>query len=265
MAYPFFDRGVQHLLDLVRPGVLCAFDFDGTLAPIVADPADARIPSPVLRRLAALTEFTPVAVITGRSVEDVSLRLDFFPEYVIGNHGIEGMPGQEAQEELYRRTCQNWLKRLQAALQAQDFDSAVWIEDKTFSLSIHYRMAHDLSRTEARLRELIRQQIPDAEVVEGKCVFNVLPAGAPCKGDALAMLRKTISAPSAIYIGDDVTDESVFRLPRQDLLTIRIEDVPDTAAQYYLQRQEQVIELLDMLLHRLSEVLLDKTGSMPPL
>ncbi|KRB78316.1 trehalose-phosphatase [Noviherbaspirillum sp. Root189] len=263
MANPFFDQGVQDLLELVRPGMLCAFDFDGTLAPIVADPSDARIPAPILRRLAALTEFTPVAVITGRSVEDVSLRLDFFPEYVIGNHGIEGMPGQETQEELYRLTCQDWLKRLQAALQAQDLASAAWIEDKTFSLSIHYRMAQDLSRTEARLRRLIRQQLPDAEIVDGKCVFNVLPGGAPCKGDALEMLRHTISAPSVIYVGDDVTDESVFRLPREDLLTIRIEDAPDTAAQYYLQRQEQVIDLLDMLLHRLSEILLDKAGSHP--
>ncbi|MFC7517711.1 trehalose-phosphatase [Herbaspirillum sp. GCM10030257] len=261
MAFPFFDKGVQHLLDLVRPGMLCAFDFDGTLAPIVADPSEARIPAPILRRLAALTEFTPVAVITGRSVEDVSLRLDFFPEYVIGNHGIEGMPGQETQEEFYRLTCQNWLERLQAALQTQVVDSAVWIEDKTFSLSIHYRMAQDLSRTETQLRQLIRQQIPDAKVVDGKCVFNVLPNGAPCKGDALVMLRNTISAPSAIYLGDDVTDESVFRLSREEFLTIRIENAPDTAAQYYLQRQEQVIELLDILLHRLSAILLDRAGS----
>jgi trehalose 6-phosphate phosphatase len=261
MAYPFFDKGIQQLLDLVRPGMLCAFDFDGTLAPIVADPSDARIPAPVLRRLAALTEFTPVAVITGRSVEDVSLRLDFFPEYVIGNHGIEGMPGQESKEERYRQTCRDWLARLQVALQEQGFDSAVWIEDKTFSLSVHYRMAQDLPRTAERLRELIREQMPDAEIVDGKCVFNILPGGAPCKGDALMSLRHTMSAPSVIYIGDDVTDESVFRLPSQNLLTIRIENAPDTAADFYLQREEQLVKFLDMLLHRLSEVLLDKASS----
>ena len=261
MADPFFDKGVQHLLELIQPGMLCAFDFDGTLAPIVADPSDARIAPPILRRLAALTEFTPVAVITGRSIEDVSLRLDFFPEYVIGNHGIEGMPGQERQAEYYRQTCRDWLERLQAALQEQEFDPAVWIEDKTFSLSVHYRMAQDVSHAQARLRQLIHQLMPGAEVVDGNCVLIVLPAGAPCKGDALAMLRNMISAPTAMYIGDDVTDESVFRLPHQDLVTIRIEDAPDTAAQYYLQRQVQISELLDMMLHRLSKVLLDKAGS----
>jgi len=261
MAHPFFDKGIQSLLDLVRPGMLCAFDFDGTLAPIVADPSSARIAPSMLRRLAALTEFTPVAVITGRSVEDVSLLLDFFPEYVIGNHGIEGMPGGETLAEYYRQTCSIWLERLQAALQAQGFEPAIWVEDKTFSLSVHYRMAHDPSVAEERLRQLIQQQLPDAQIVDGKRVFNLLPKEAPDKGKALAMLCDTISAPCALYIGDDVTDESVFKLSRPNLLTIRMENSADTAAEFYLHNQEELVRLLDMLLHRLSEVLLNKAAS----
>lgn len=264
MAASFFEHGIERLLDIVRPGMLCAFDFDGTIAPIVDDPAAARIPPPVLRRLAALAEFTPVAIITGRSLEDVSVRLDFFPDFVIGNHGMEGLPGQERNEDRYRRGCAAWKRDLQAALDSGGFDPAVWIEDKIYSLSVHYRLARDPAAMERRLQRLIRDMLPAAKIVEGKFVFNILPADAPDKGQALTLLRDLAGTHSALYVGDDITDESVFRLEHDRLLTIRVEDDASTAAQFFLPGIEEMSRFLDVLLARLSQVMRPDAASRLP-
>jgi trehalose 6-phosphate phosphatase len=72
---------------------LLAFDFDGTLAPIVDRPQDARVPEPVAQCLQELGSRCAVAIITGRSVEDVKPRLGFAPQFIVGNHGAEQGPG----------------------------------------------------------------------------------------------------------------------------------------------------------------------------
>ena len=72
---------------------LVLFDIDGTLAPIVERPDEARLPDAVQDGLAELSRRYDIAVITGRSVEDARRMLSFTPRYVVGNHGIEGLPG----------------------------------------------------------------------------------------------------------------------------------------------------------------------------
>src|SRR6476646_3521664 len=61
----FSTKGLSRLDAIARPGLLCAFDFDGTLAPIVSQPDMARLPADVLDRLVALSSLAPVAIITG--------------------------------------------------------------------------------------------------------------------------------------------------------------------------------------------------------
>lgn len=255
MSREFFEHGMNRLLETVQPGVLCAFDFDGTIAPLVDDPSTARIPPPLLRRLAALAEFAPVAVITGRSVEDISLNLDFFPHFLIGNHGIEGLSGEELHEERYRSNCRHWMQKLRSAMIRAHCEPAIWIEDKVYSLAIHYRMVEDPLAAQRRLVDLVRRTTPDARVISGKCVLNLLPADAPDKGIALNELISMIKAPAAIYVGDDVADETVFKLPRDRLLTIRVEEAQQTAAEFHLQDISAMDSFLDMLLERLKTVI----------
>lgn len=253
MALHFFDHAATRLQEIVRPGMLCAFDFDGTLAPIVKDPQRASIPAPVLRRLIALSECARVAIITGRSVADIGLRLDFLPEFVIGNHGIEGLPGWEAQAERYRATCKDWEQQIRRAMgEANLSDNGIWIENKGYSLAVHYRMARSRAEAEARLSVLLGGLSPAANVVAGKCVFNLLPQDAPDKGLALARLCEASGAPSAIYVGDDITDEYIFRQQRPDWLTVRIERSGESAAEFYLHHRLDMVQLLDALIERLS-------------
>lgn len=255
MSGEFFEHGINRLLETVQSGILCAFDFDGTIAPLVDDPSAARIPPPLLRHLAALAEFAPVAVISGRSVEDISLNLDFFPHFLIGNHGIEGLSGQEQREERYRLNCRHWMQKLRSALSRAHCDPAIWIEDKVYSLAIHYLLVEDPLATQRRLLDLVRKTTPDARVFSGKCVLNLLPADAPDKSIALNELVSMIVAPAAIYVGDDVADETVFKLPRDRLLALRVGEAEQTAAEFHRQDISAMASFLDMLLDSLKAVM----------
>ncbi|HYD94575.1 MAG TPA: trehalose-phosphatase [Noviherbaspirillum sp.] len=240
------------MVEIVKPGMLCAFDFDGTLAPVVKDAHRASIPADVLRRMITLSEHARVAVISGRSVVDVGVRLDFLPDFVVGNHGIEGLPGWEDKADRYQTLCLAWERHLKAALADRVlFDSGVWLENRTYSLSVHYRMVRNREEAEARLLQLFSSLSPQAKIVAGKYVFNLLPADAPDKGSALARLCEVSGAPSAIYVGDGMTDEDVFKMRRRDWLTVRVERAGDSAAEFYLHHRLDMVQFLDALISQL--------------
>jgi trehalose 6-phosphate phosphatase len=249
MSRLFSEKGLQRLDQIVRPGLLCAFDFDGTLAPIVSQPEQAQVPDDIRRRLIGLSEYAPVAIITGRSVPDIRARLGFAPDFIIGNHGLEGVPGWELQAACHERLCRGWRKQLAGALRGMD--PAIRLEDKRYSLSLHYRHARDAAAAARSLTELCATLVPPPRIVSGKYVFNLLAQDAGDKGSALEQLMLASGAASALYVGDDVTDEDVFRLPRADLVSIRVEHAADSAADFFLPRLHDVTYLLDELTARL--------------
>lgn len=250
---PLFSVPGQRRLDeIVRPGLLCVFDFDGTLAPIVAHPDDARLPAAIRDRLDRLARHVPVGILTGRSVEDARSRIDFAADFIVGNHGIEGMPGWERRAARYADACRLWQDAIGTALKDASWpDAGVMIEDKRYSLSVHYRNAADPSRVAARLSGMFAKLSPLPRVIAGKCVFNLLPDDAADKGSALTQLMDLSGAATTIYVGDDVTDEHAFRLRRPGLLTVRVEALPDSAAEFYLERFDEMGRFLDDLLARL--------------
>lgn len=93
MPLPYFEYAGERLDVLAGPDMLCVFDFDGTLAPAVMDRGKAAVPAAVARRLASLADRTAIAVVSGRTAADVRARLNFVAHYVVGNHGLEGVPG----------------------------------------------------------------------------------------------------------------------------------------------------------------------------
>ena len=257
LPLPFFEHGQERLEALAGTRLLCAFDFDGTLAPIVTQPEHARTPLPVLQRLIELQSHVPIAVITGRSIADIRDKLGFEPDYLVGNHGQEGVPGMTAHAVRHAGQCAQWKSALQRMLAEPAFDPNIWIEDKTYSLSLHYRLARDQQSAEAALREALARLTPVPRIVGGKCVFNVLPEDAFDKGRALVALMQVCDAPHALYVGDDVTDEDVFRLARPDILSLRIGRSGESAARFYLNHRLDLLQVLDRLVRRLRE-----TGAM---
>ncbi|HJV53976.1 MAG TPA: trehalose-phosphatase [Noviherbaspirillum sp.] len=245
----FSVAGRRRLDEFARPGLLCAFDFDGTLAPIVPRPEQARLPDAIRGQLVQLSELAPVAVITGRSLADIRGRLGFEPDFIVGNHGLEGVPGWEANAARHRALCDGWREQLARALPKLQ-DPGILVEDKRYSLSLHYRRACNADAA-SRLAGLFRLLQPPPRVVPGKQVFNLVPPDAPHKGAALQQLMKAHGASRALYAGDDVTDEDAFRLPRREVLSIRIEHAPHSAAEFFLAHPQDVALLLSELLSRL--------------
>jgi trehalose 6-phosphate phosphatase len=221
---------------------LLAFDFDGTLAPIVERPADARMRATTHARLCVVAERYPCVVISGRGLADTKSRLAGMPTVsVVGNHGLEPSSGMRE----HARTVSDWLPRLHH-LQAEP---GVEIEDKKYSLAIHYRRSRRKRVARALIANAVAALGPAVRAIEGKQVLNVVPHGAPHKGMALERLRAEVGADTAVYVGDDVTDEDVFGLDQPGrLLSIRVGASTATVAPYYLRNQLEIDRLLEVLL-----------------
>lgn len=242
MIYAFSPEGVARLSAVLATRPLLAFDIDGTLAPIVARPDAARLPDAVQRCLADLATRADVAIITGRSVGDARRMLDFEPRYLIGNHGVEGLPEWREHAAMFAQTVQGWHDALRAcgALAAH----GVALEDKRYSLSLHYRQAANPSAAYRAIRGCVDALDPVPKVIDGKAVVNLLPPGAPDKGDAMRVLMVTSRCIGAIYVGDDDTDETVFALNLPNLLTLRVEPAADSRAALFLRDQGEMLRLI---------------------
>jgi len=247
MRHLFTPEGDADLVWVVARQPLLAFDFDGTLAPIVARPSQARVPVTTLRRLHRLTHQLPLAVISGRTVADLQRRLGFEPAHVVGNHGAED-PQQGSRPE-WQAALDGVRDRLRGAA-AELQRAGVSVEDKGASLALHYRMAVD----HAEALELIGRSLepidPGLHVFGGKMVTNIVSAAADDKAAALRRLAQRDDARAVLYLGDDINDESVFAAREPTWLTVRVgTDHRESAARYFISGPREVPRLLDRILH----------------
>lgn len=246
MTHLFSPAGDRALDDAVRGQPLIALDFDGTLAPIVSVPDNARAPRAISRMLERIALHAPVAIITGRAICDVTERLGFAPHYIVGNHGAEGMPNCDP--AWLRGTIEGWLTTLNTALGASLEPLGVSIEDKGLSLSLHYRFAHDRAAAEAAIERVIATMSPQPRIIGGKFVANLIPQDAPDKFRAAQALAKLARAGTVIFAGDDVTDDVVFEHAPSHWLTIRVEPLDGHRARFHLNHQNEVAIFLQRLL-----------------
>jgi trehalose 6-phosphate phosphatase len=89
--------------------------------------------------------------------------------------------------------------------------------------------------------------VPLPDIVHGKRVLNLLPPEAPHKGEALQSLLGHSGCARAVYVGDDVTDEDVFRMRMPEVLSIRVGRKRKSAAAMYLKNQADVTRLVRRL------------------
>lgn len=248
----FSEAGRQRMTEIARPRLLCAFDFDGTLAPIMQRPEQVRLPASVREKLLRLSAHAPVAIITGRALDDIRCLLDFTPAFVVGNHGMEGVPGWEERAAVHERHCAAWKSQLSRHLESAPHAEGIFIEDKRYSLSVHYRAAPDQERAVDFLDEVCASLEPRPRLVAGKCIVSLVGEDAWHKGNALEALMEMTGATSAIYAGDDVTDEDVFRIKRPELLSVRVERSAASAADFFIPQAQDMERLLDDLIARLA-------------
>lgn len=232
-------------------------DFDGTLAPIVDHPADARLPERLHPVLETLAGQCPVAIVSGRDRADVEARVAIDGLIYAGNHGFDiAGRGREktlpeaaealgdvalAEEELRRH-----LGRL----------SGVVIERKRFSVAVHYRMVGadsvvaQVAKTveEVQARTSLRKRI-------GKKVLELEPAVEWDKGRAVRWLLDALSIEPErylpIYVGDDETDEDAFASLAGRGIGVRVgREVSTTLADYRVADTDEVRVLLEWLATR---------------
>jgi len=242
-----FSRKAQKRLEkMYQTRVLLALDYDGTLSPIVPHIGEAKIPASTLQLLKKVSERHPVAIVSGRSFKDLASRMQIKAIVLVGSHGFDW--GTRSKEhKRFSILTRRW-KKAMAAL-SKDFPGMV-IEDKKISLSIHYRnVPRERRREFVRLFKSIKNDIRQYRCVGGQYVFNLVPEGVPNKGGAVRMLMKKLKCNRAIFVGDDVTDEDVFKLrPKSRIFDVRIGKNPESKATYYMSRQADMDRFLKLLL-----------------
>lgn len=243
----FSPAGRKALASLIETKTLFAFDFDGTLAKIVPSQAEARMSERTARLVREFAKRHPTAIVSGRSIEDLKARIEIRNVAFIGNHGVEGASATRASLSRARAICGKWRK----ALEKNPEFAGIEIEDKVFSLSLHYRGCADPRRARALIRDAIRALAPAPHALPGKMLVNLLPEGSPHKGTALLELMRKKKFENFLFIGDDTTDEDVFRLAKQlprRAVTIRVGRSASSKAKFFLNRQTDVDRLLSALL-----------------
>jgi trehalose 6-phosphate phosphatase len=244
----------QAVAGLARtPRLLVVCDYDGTLAPIVEDPAKA-VPRPeAMRALRSLAELpdTSVGLISGRALRDLAALSGLSGAsgsngssgssgsssgvHLVGSHGAEFDAGfadaLDDQTQALRRKLEAGLEELVGHA------PGVFLETKPASVAVHVR------RAEPAVGESVLEAVRSGparwagiHVTEGKAVIELAVLETD-KGAALDMLRRQADATAALFVGDDVTDEKAFaRLAGPDVgvkvgpgRSLAEYSVPDTA------------------------------------
>jgi trehalose 6-phosphate phosphatase len=224
--------------------LLVASDFDGTLAPIVSNPADAR-PLPhaadALLALAGLPS-TSVALVSGRALATLR-ELSSMPQAVnlIGSHGAEFDSG------FAHPIDRDLLERITASLTTIAASRpGVTVEPKPASVALHVRNASETDGADALDAARTAAREWDAELTEGKAVLEFAVISTD-KGEAIDIVRDRDDATAVVYFGDDVTDEKAFRRMRDGDVAVKV-GPGDTLADYRVESPEDVAAALEYLL-----------------
>ena len=189
-------------------------DIDGTLLDLAPTPREVWVPPGLANTLNRLLVRTSgaLALVSGRSLNDIDLI--FAPEQfpAVGGHGAEMRISQESEAvATHAPPMDRELKRRLAAI--AKLSPGILLEDKGYSLALHYRLAPHAEKAIYAAVSLIRADLPNApiEVLPGKCVCEIKHSGfTKATGVLELMTHEPFKGRRPIFIGDDVTDEAVF-------------------------------------------------------
>lgn len=240
------------LLDTEKAAVL--LDFDGTLAEIVPDPSAARLVDGAAEALTTLAARCPVAVISGRDLEDLRAHVNVPGIWYAGSHGFEllapdgtrhihdAVPGAE---QALAEAADELRERLRAI-------QGVMVEHKRFAVAVHHRKAADTDTAAITAAVHEAAHAHGLRVTGGRKVVELRPDVNWDKGAALRWILDHLTVPALpIYIGDDFTDEDAFDAVESDGLAVLVRHDEDgdrrTAARFLLADPHRVRDFLDRL------------------
>ena len=195
------------------PGNTAIFlDLDGTLAPIKPRPEEVAVPPEVSKLVRKLGKrYLAVTVVSGRPATEAKRITGNAELAYIGNHGFETMlPGHAV---VVCDEAQPYVPKIRELLeyarsQAEMVDSGIWLEDKTATMSFHYRRAPDHDAAYEFIKKLFLPKIEKLglTIIDGRKVVEVRPPVEVNKGVAVGALMDRLQVRKALYAGDDTTD-----------------------------------------------------------
>ena len=205
---------VPHLLAPYLNETAILLDIDGTLLDLVPTPREVWVPPGLSKTLNGLLARTSgaLALVSGRSLNDIDLIFAPAEFPAVGGHGAEMRVTADA-VATHAPPMDKELKRRLAAI--AKLSPGILLEDKGYSLALHYRLAPNAEKAIYEAVSLIRAELPNApiEVLPGKSVCEIKhPGFTKASGVRELMTHEPFKGRRPLFIGDDVTDESVFAI-----------------------------------------------------
>lgn len=260
-----FDKwdGIKN--ELSNKKIFLFLDFDGTLTPIEKSPERAVLSKPMKALLARLSKKKSIniSIISGRALKDVKAKVGLNNIVYVGNHGFE-IEGPKIKYRVptsikYRKA----LKEIKANLGRNlSTIEGVILEDKGFSLSVHFRLVR--KTLVAKVKTIVLKTVMayaqknTIAIRPGKMVLEIMPPFEWDKGKVALWLlarQKFLMKNKPIipvYIGDDITDEDAFSALKNKGITIRVGKSAGSGAEFYLKNTGEVFQFLQKIL-RLKE------------
>lgn len=254
-------RHYQQVNDKFAEARIALFlDFDGTLVPIQEDPAKCVLPSYIKRQLEELVVSgrCSIFILSGRSLSDIEKKVGVRGIYYGGNHGLVIAGPNIGYIHSGVISAKPIIDRIRRRLEMEIGDiEGAWIERKKFTFTLHYRTVkkEDLKS----VKKIFYKAVSDFSgklpliVIKGKKVLELYPDLSWNKGTAaLWLLDQLGNKCLPIYVGDDITDESVFKTLYEKGVTVKVGWSKKSAAKYYLKGQGEVAPLLQYVLDALN-------------
>lgn len=191
----------------------------------------------VREALASLGErYRLVAIVTGRRAEEVAVRLGAPHLSILGLYGS----ADEAPELVGAA--------FPSAVEAARVVAEAWVEDKGASVAVHYRQALDPPAARAALLVALQPIATSSglDIVEGKMVLELVPAGRPMKGAAVERLAREHELEAVLYAGDDHADLDAFaaldRLARDGIIVVRVAVHGDETPEALVEAADLVVQ-----------------------
>ena len=255
------DYKEQIAAQLQEREVVIFLDYDGTLTPIVARPELAVLSDKMRATIRKLATMCPTAIVSGRAMSNVKNLVQVDELYYAGNHGFEiGSPHDSTilyeKGKAFVTAVNDASQRIEQ--QIADYHGA-FVENKIYSLSVHYRLVdpEDIAEIEQIVDEQLKN-FPNLQKHNGKKVFELRPKIDWNKGKAVLWLLQALHLDHPetfpVYIGDDRTDEDAFRVLKGRGLGILVSDIrQNSAADYALRDTNETRQFLTMLTTMLQE------------
>ena len=247
--------------------ILLLFDYDGTLAPIMARPEDALLPEETRRRLTSLASHPRciAGIVSGRSLADLSVLTDIPGLIHAGNHGMEirgpGLSFTHPQAVAARQPLDQVQSTLSSALAGVP---GAFVEHKGLTLTVHYRATPEplAGEVDDVVAVTAKPYVESGQLrlTRGKKVVEVRPDIAWDKGKAIEKIYRHCrgsgnpgDGPFPVYFGDDRTDEDGFRAVQGlgGLAVFVGEPRQGTVALHQVESPTEVSESMRLLLEEL--------------